>query len=77
MTNNSDSFPEYINVTKTISYNVNDIINMLRADLKKEPDIDDVITQVEEWALDDFSCGWGHQARIKELIFTDENGEEL
>lgn len=75
--NNPEEFPETINVTKVISYDVNDIIGMLRADLGREPTMEDVVSQVEEWAKDDFSCGWGHEARIKELIFTDENGEEI
>lgn len=74
---NSKEFPDVINVSKVISYDVGDIVAMLRADIGKEPDMEDVMNQIEEWASDDFSCGWGHKASIKELIFTDENGEEV
>jgi len=74
---NSNEFPERVNVIKSITYQVQDIVDMLRADNKEEPDMEDVMEQIEEWAKDDFSCGYGHQANIKELIFTDENGEEL
>lgn len=66
-----------ITVTKSLSYDVSYIVTLLRADLKREPDLDDVITMIEEWAIDDFSCGWGHQVKIRDLVFTDENGQEL
>lgn len=39
--------------------------------------IDDVMERVEEYAKDDFSCGWGHEVRLKDLVFTNENGEEI
>lgn len=74
---NEEEFPKRITVSKVISYDVADIVAMLRADNGSEPTIEDVIEQIEEWVQDDFSCGWGHKASVKELIFTDENGEEV
>lgn len=74
---NSNSFPSQITVSKVITYDVGEIVVMLRADNKVEPTMGDVMNTIEEWASDDFSCGWGHKARVKELIFVDENGEEL
>ena len=32
---------------------------------------------VETMAKDDFSCGWGHEANVRELLFQDENGNPL
>ena len=37
----------------------------------------EVLERIEEYTKDDFSCGWGHEADTDDLIFTDENGEEL
>lgn len=38
---------------------------------------EDIMERVEQYATDDFSCGWGHEVRLKDLVFTDEHGEEL
>ena len=69
--------PERINVTKVMTYDVQEIINSLTAQGMKDPSFDDVLGMVEEYAKDDFSGGHGHEAGIRGLIFTDENGEEL
>lgn len=40
--------------------------------------LEDVIERIEELAkTDDFSCGWGHQVDISNLLFTDEEGNSL
>ena len=69
--------PARINVTKVMTYDVQEIINSLTAQGMKDPSFDDVLGMVEEFVKDDFSCGWGHEADTDDLIFTDENGEEL
>lgn len=38
---------------------------------------EDIMERVEQYATDDFSCGWGHEVSLKDLVFTDEHGEEL
>lgn len=71
------NFPERINAIKTITYTVSDIVTKL---LEDNPDIKidmvDVMTVIEDYAKDDFGCGWGHDTDINEIIFQDENGEE-
>ena len=69
--------PERINVTKVMTYDVQETIKSLTAQGMKDPSLDDVLGMVEEFVKDDFSCGWGHEADTDALIFTDENGEEL
>lgn len=39
--------------------------------------LDDVMSVIEDWVKDDFGCGWGHDAGLGDLIFQDENGNEL
>lgn len=41
-----------------------------------EVTMEDVIERIQEYAKDDLSCGWGHEVRIKELVFQDERGNE-
>jgi hypothetical protein len=72
-----ETMPDRINVTKVVTYDVPDIITKLIEQGMKNPTIDDVVEMVEEWVKDDFSCGWGHQADVRDLIFTNEDGEEL
>jgi hypothetical protein len=44
----------------------------------KDPTFDDVMGMIEEFAKDDFSCGFGHEANIRDLIFTNaDTGDEL
>lgn len=72
-----DTMPQRINVTKVISYDVPKLIADLIEQGMDDPTFDDVIGMIEEFVKDDFSCGWGHQANVDDLIFTDENGEEV
>lgn len=72
-----DTMPQRINVTKVISYDVPKLIADLIEQGMDDPTFDDVIGMIEEFVKDDFSCGWGHQASVDDLIFTDENGEEV
>ncbi len=42
-----------------------------------EVTLEEVIEWVEEYAKDDFACGWGHTADLVGVIFTDDNGTPL
>jgi hypothetical protein len=81
--NETTELPKYINVMKVVTYDVYEVIKdikTLNSDIDGDMDItlEDVVEHIENLAkMDDFSCGWGHQTDISDLIFTDENGEEL
>jgi hypothetical protein len=76
-----EEWPERINVTKVISYDVEKVVEQIREDNRDsdnelEITLDDVIEMIHEMARDDFSCGWGHRTNVSDLIFQDESGEE-
>lgn len=69
-------FGNYINVAKHVTYDVVRIVeNLIEEGITV--DEESVMERVEHYAKDDFSCGFGHEARLKDLVFTDEHGEEL
>lgn len=75
-------FPERINVMKVISYDVESVRqNILSDNRASNGDIvvtmDDVIEMINEYVKSDFSCGWGHEADVNDLIFQDENGNDI
>ena len=75
-------FPERINVMKVISYDVESVRqNILSDNRASNGDIvvtmDDVIEMINEYVKSDFSCGWGHEADVDDLIFQDENGNDI
>lgn len=78
MVENDDDFtwPERITVSKVITYDVESVRASMKDFDDKEPTFEDVLEMIQDFAKDDFSCGWGHQENVKYLIFTDENGEE-
>lgn len=78
MNSDNDNFvwPERINVSKTITYDVQILRDQMEKDFDRPINFDDVLEMIQDFAKDDFSCGWGHQENVKYLIFTDENGEE-
>lgn len=69
-------FGRYINVAKHVTYDVDRIVEQLIEE-GVAVDEESVMERVEHYAKDDFSCGWGHEVRLKDLVFTDEHGEEL
>lgn len=74
---NRSDFPKEITVTKVITYDVDSIIESIKnINNGEEITEDDIIAMVQHYAKDDFSCGWGHEASMKDLIFTDEEGNE-
>lgn len=77
----NEEWPQRINVSKIVSYDTEIIYEQILQDNRAtvgEIDItlDDIMEVVYELAKDDFSCGFGHSAVIRDLIFQDENGEE-
>lgn len=80
MTDNSltvaETLPQRINVTKVVSYDVAEIVRSLHEvgglEEGKTPTIEDIIWLIEDWAKDDFN-----QKTLDDLIFQDENGEDL
>ena len=66
------SLPERINVIKTVTYDVPAILD----DIKKMgmdfdiQTVDDVMEFIEDWVAEDFGS-------LDNLVFQDENGEEL
>lgn len=71
----NEEWPERINVMKVITYDVESIRQQIVAD-NGEVTLEEVIERIYSYVKDDFSCGWGHEADIKDLILQDENGEE-
>jgi len=74
----TDETPTRINVMKVVTYDYQQIASDLEAQGMKDPTFDDVLGMIEEFAKDDFSCGYGHEASLRGLIFTNsDTGEEL
>jgi len=69
-------FGNYINVAKHVTYDVVRIVEQLMEE-GIVVDEESIMERVETYAKDDFSCGWGHEVRLKDLVFTDEHGEEI
>lgn len=74
-------WPSTINVTHIVSYDVETVYQNLLSDNRAaegeiEITLEDVISMIEVYAKDDFSCSWGHEANIKDFIFNDEDGNE-
>lgn len=67
------SLPEYINVSKVVTYDVETIAKNLREmndDPNYEPTLLEITEYIDDWVFEDFGDNYG-------LIYTDENGEEL
>lgn len=78
---NREEWPERITAIKSVTYDVESIYQNLLSDNRAaegeiEITFEDVMNMIEVYALDDFSCGWGHQGNLKDIIFTDEDGDE-
>jgi hypothetical protein len=71
------SLPKYIIATRTVTYHVDEIIDSYKDQMGQEPELDDLIDMIRQWAAEDFACGWGHTIDPDVIKFTDSNGEEL
>lgn len=72
--------PERINVMKLVTYDVQDIVERLTEndETPREVTLEEVMVQVEAWVHEDFNGGQNAWASdLKDLIFQDENGEDL
>ena len=69
------SLPERINAIKTVTYDVVQIVESLQAmndDDSYEPTLEEVMAYIEDWVYEDF-----YNDDMSDIIFQDENGEEL
>ena len=69
---------ERVNVMKVVSYEVSHVIEELKRTRAEVVTLDDVMTLIEDWAEREFGCdSCGHKQRVGELIFQDQDGEDL
>jgi hypothetical protein len=75
----SAGLPERINVMRVISYDVQQIVNELIEAGQADGTITlaDVTEYISDAVAEDFSCGYGHIANTRDLIWQDQNGEEV
>lgn len=79
------NLPERINVMKVVSYDVSKLVDEIKelqingmwSDPGSEITVSDLIEYIDEAVQTSFSCGHGHVTDITDLIYQDENGEEL
>ena len=69
-------WPSRIIAQHRIAYDVEIVRDSLRETMDTEPTLEDVIDRIYEYVKDDFSCGWGHEAPMKEIVVFDPEGEE-
>jgi len=68
------NLPERINVMRVVTYDVSNICKQIHETLEKSLDeitIEDCMNWIEDWVNEDFD------GYTDELIYQDENGEEL
>ena len=72
------NLPERINVIKVVTYDFQKISDdMLEATGLRPIHVAEAVDWIEPWVIEDFGCGYGHQPVLRDLIFQDENGEDL
>lgn len=73
---NTNRIPMKINVTRTISYDVADILENMSefTTVKRELTAKHLVEWIMDWIFDDMSR---IVRTLDELTFTDENGEEI
>ena len=71
-------WPDRIIAQKTITYDVQICKEQIKEDNpdKEEITMDDVIEHIQNLILDDFSCGWGHEADLRDILIYDPDGDE-
>jgi hypothetical protein len=69
--------PERINVMKVVTYDVERITAELQEQGRTNVSLPDIMEYIEGWVNEDFGCGFGHENNLGDLIFQDENGEDL
>jgi hypothetical protein len=72
------NMPERINVMKVVTYDFQKISDdMFEATGLRPIHVAEAVDWIEDWVLEDFGCGHGHAPALRDLIFQDENGEDL
>jgi hypothetical protein len=66
-----EELPTYINVTRVITYNVKDMQDLIYELENEEVGLEEVIERIEGEVSEYFT------GNLKDLIWTDENGDEL
>jgi hypothetical protein len=66
-----EELPTYINVTRVITYNVKDMQDLIYELENEEVGLDQIIERIEDDISEYFT------GSLKDLIWTDENGDEL
>jgi len=66
-----DTLPKYINVTRVITYNVKDMQDLIYELEDEEVGLDQIVERIESEVSEYFT------GSIKDLIWTDENGDEI
>jgi len=69
--------PERINVTKVVTYDVEQITRELKEQGNTDISLQDILDYIDGWVNEDFGCGFGHENNLGDLIFQDQDGEEL
>ena len=71
-----NDLPERINVIRTVTYYVPDIVEQMCENNDNpdyDPDIEEIIDYIQDWVAEDHSsCPSRH-----DLVYQDENGNEL
>ena len=67
------SLPERINVIRTVTYSVPDIVTSLEEMGMEDIDLDVVMEYIQEWVYEDMSSPPSRH----DIVYQDENGEEL
>lgn len=69
---------ERVNVMRVVSYDVEHVLEELKRTHAEVVTLDDVMTLIEDWAEREFGCdSCGHKQRVGDLIFQDQDGEDL
>jgi|APGre2960657423_1045063.scaffolds.fasta_scaffold00247_18 hypothetical protein len=69
---------ERVNVMRVVSYDVEHVLEELKRTTTEVITLDDVMTLIEDWAEREFGCdSCGHKQRVGDLIFQDQDGEDL
>jgi hypothetical protein len=67
------SLPERINVIRTVTYSVPEIVEDLKQEGEENVDLERVMEIIEGWAWGDMMAPPSRH----DIVFQDENGEEL
>ena len=84
--NNEEYWPDRIIAQKSITYDVlrireelqqlNDSKATLLGEEPEQISFEEVLDLIYEYVKDDFSCGWGHEANMRDIMVFDPDGEE-